>query len=260
MILLMTKFWLGLLGCNPLQGDIIYSEVHFPEQHTNYELNVYLPPNYSAGDDFPWILMLDGDVGFGDAAELVENEISQGSKEVVLVGIGQQESRSRDYTPSVNSEENMSGGLDDFFSFLDDTVIPLVEEEYRVGEGRSYRSITGHSYGGLATLWAMYYRQEVYHAYGATSPAIWWDRGIPFDWERMYAAENQDLDATVYLSMGQLEVTPMNPLFNLFVTDLQQRNYPNLNLKSEELYGHEHYSAWEPGMQGFVQFVYGTSQ
>ena len=258
------KYWycsfLVHMGCSSLDGEIIASEMFFADQYTTYQINVYLPSNYEAGQESSWMLMLDGDVGFYNAAALLEEEITNGADPIILVGVGQQETRNRDYTPTVTEEENMSGGVEAFFSFLDSDVIPFVEQEYSVGVGREYRSITGHSYGGLATIWALYHRQDVYSGYGATSPAIWWDRAVSFEWEREYAQENEDLAATLYMSMGQLEITPMNPLFTLFVADLSSRSYSSLNFLHEELYGHEHYSSWEPGMRGFIRHMYGGGE
>ena len=251
--------WTSLLmvGCSSLAGEIVWSDLVFEEQYTTYELNVYLPDNIEAMVDLPWLLMLDGDVGFYDAAQLVEESIVDGGQPFILVGLGQQATRNRDYTPTTTSDEEMSGGLEAFFSFVESEVIPSIEQTYAVSQERSHRSITGHSYGGLATIWALYHRRSLFAGYGATSPALWWDRGIPFDWLREQSVTEAPLDVELYLSMGQLEMAPMNVLFDLFVAELTVQDPAGWSVQSEVLYGHEHYSSWSPAMSAFVQYRYG---
>ena len=104
----------------------------------------------------------------------------------------------------------------------------------------------------LTAVTAMFRMQDVFGCFAATSPSLFWDQGVPFDYEEDFAAAHDDMAARVYLSMGALEITPMNAVFNLFVERLEARAYPSLVLKSHVLYGHEHYSSFEPAYEELI--------
>lgn len=212
---------------------------------TDYEVRVYASEqlDLTAGP-LPWILVLDGQYLYSER-DIAERLMDRGEAAPhLVVGIGNDDTRDRDYTPT--EDEVGTGGWADFFAFVESEVIPWVETEYPVGGTPELRALTGHSYGGLATVTSMFRQQDLFGCFGATSPSLFWDEGEPFAMESDYAANNDDLAARVYLSMGALEQTPMNALFNTFVDRLDGRAYPGLELKSKVWYGHEHYSSVAP--------------
>jgi len=248
---------LYLLSCapwEPLQGTIVEGTAVWEEPGTEYVLDVYLPPD--AGDELPWLLMLDGDISFEADAHRVEEELLAGRcAPFALVGLGNGAWRDRDYTPSP-ADYLQGGSAEAFFEFVGDEVVSHVETEHAIGGYSWQRGLTGHSYGGLATTWALFERQDLFRRFGATSPSLWWDDGVMFDVEEDYAASTGRLEARLYLSMGALEVSPMNVLFDLFVATLEERDYQDLAWTAEVLYGHEHYSSYDPAMRRALQVLF----
>ena len=230
---------------------------------TTYTVNVWLPESIDTQDNVPWLLMMDADVSFFSDALATQAAINAGeTTPFVLVGIGNQDTRAQDYTPLPQAWEAPNdgwqnvGGIHAFTAFLTTEFVPHMEETYDLGGSPDLRGFTGHSYGGLATTYMLFHHTDTWTRFAATSPALWWDQGIPFEWERAHAAAQDDLDATVYLSMGSVEAPSMNALFRQFTDDLQTRAYPGLELTAREWYGLEHYSSYEPAFDGAIRTMF----
>jgi predicted alpha/beta superfamily hydrolase len=96
--------------------------------------------------------------------------------------------RTRDLTPTRvdvmfgdSAFVRTSGGGDKFLEFIEKELIPHVENKYPVS---SYRTFVGHSFGGLAAVYALYSRPELFRNYVAIDPSMWWD-----DWTLVHKAE-----------------------------------------------------------------------
>ena len=143
------------------EGEVINDVMVGPHTQATYEVNVYLPPGFETdASGLPLVLVLDGDMGFSDVATLVDEAIETGLAEpVVLLGVGNQDWRGMDMTPTpVGSEP--SGGIASYFDWIETELVPAAEAEYGCGGSRENRIVTGHSYGGLATTWAMLERND----------------------------------------------------------------------------------------------------
>ena len=58
---------------------------------------------------------------------------------------------------------------------MSDELIPWVDEHYRTEP--AFRTLVGHSYGGLFALYALMNRPDAFQAYLAISPSMWWNGG-----------------------------------------------------------------------------------
>jgi predicted alpha/beta superfamily hydrolase len=98
--------------------------------------------------------------------------------EMVLVGISNAKHRTRDLTISKittnygmpYNEEN--GEAINFLKFIEEELIPYVESQYRV---TNYKTLIGHSYGGLFTIYALLNRPNLFSNYIAIDPSLDWD-------------------------------------------------------------------------------------
>ncbi len=242
---------LAASGCSPpLEGTLERSEIHAKSLNTYYQLGTYIHPDAELSPGAPWLLVLDGDVALESVAAHLDREAAEGRAEpVVLVGIGNQDTRELDYTtypeldpdPSYDWSEQM-GGIEPFFAWVIDEIVPSVEADLGIGGSADSRGVTGHSLGGLATLWVLAHQQEHFRRFGAVSPSLWYDDGIPFVWEAEMAAWAEPPSGRLFLSMGGTEIPGMNDLFDEFVQRLGARSYPELAVEHQVYPGHDHLS------------------
>lgn len=156
--------------------DSLYSSV----LNETREIYIQLPSGYQpdAPRTYPVVFLLDGDVLL-PALTTVHAFYSGGFiPEMVLIGISNSTNRTRDLTPSrVTSRRGMSfnddsGGADNFMEFIEDELIPFVESKYPV---TTYRTLIGHSYGGLFVINALLSHKSVFANYLAIDPSLDWD-------------------------------------------------------------------------------------
>ena len=169
------------------------------------ELWIKLPPSYNLDDTthYPVVYLLDARANFMFTTSLLDQLKSRGIPQSIVVGIVNTE-RARDLTPSPTLSKGEAidttiGQAGPFLNMLASELIPWVEERYRTHD---YRTIVGHSYGGLFALYALAERPELFRAYLAISPSLWWDnQGIV-----RHIADSLDVhpprDAIVFMSIA----------------------------------------------------------
>ncbi len=65
------------------------------------------------------------------------------------------------------------GGTGELLDFIENQLIPRLDEMVRTNATR--RSLFGHSFGGLFTLYALFKRPELFSNWIAASPTIYWE-------------------------------------------------------------------------------------
>ncbi len=182
-----------------------------------YRIYVALPEAPPPPQGYPVLYLLDGDGSFAATAELA-NRFGRywGLEPGIVVAIGYPDGsrRTLDYTPRGKSSPDMptasspTGGGDAFLAFLADEMLPAIDAAYRTDRGR--RTLMGYSLGGLFTLHTLFNRPELFRAYVAASPSIWFaDKAVltalPAFESRM---RKGGLKADLLLSAGQYEQSP----------------------------------------------------
>ena len=135
------------------------------------EIYVYLPEDMETGEIFPVIYLLDGHSLFNYVSSVVQMYSRRGRiPPMIVVGIASTD-RMRDFTPSerggMNGRPVSGGGADIFLEFLSDELFPLIESKYPT---RDYRTLIGHSLGGLFTVHAFVTQPSMFRSYLALSP------------------------------------------------------------------------------------------
>jgi predicted alpha/beta superfamily hydrolase len=167
------------------------------------------------GDDlFPAMVSLLGiQAGTGKASK--HNGISPG----IVVGIGYPDKSRRDldYTPSSPPgppetyldgrpyPPRPSGGADEFHSFIEKDLKPLIKREYPVDTSR--QTLMGNGYGGLFALHVLFTQPEAFQTYVAASPSIWWNNAYILKEEEAFTKRlgETPVDARVILTVGEME-------------------------------------------------------
>ena len=99
--------------------------------------------------------------------------------EMVIVGISNSNNRMRDLTTSKVTEmygmpfEQEHGEAANFSAFIETELIPFVENKYPV---TSFRTLIGHSYGGLFTIYTLINQPHLFSNYLAIDPSLDWDK------------------------------------------------------------------------------------
>ena len=200
-----------------------------------YKIYVHLPGSYARSDKiYPVVYDLDADIGFSMISEMstllaFRNEMP----EVIIVGVaygaypGQEgNNRRRDFTPTPIESITSSGGAENFFKFIRDELIPLIDSKYRTNP--EDKSILGFSLSGLFSLYVLFNHPGLFSRYLIASPSIWWDEGVTFEYEKQYSEEHTDLQARIFISVGDAEETVES--WNKLVRVLESRNYKGLKL------------------------------
>jgi predicted alpha/beta superfamily hydrolase len=97
---------------------------------------------------------------------------------MIVVGIVSVD-RVKDLTPinslisfdgKVNSNYKSSGGNEQFFNFIQQELMPYIEANYKTGR---FKILAGHSFGGLTAINCMLTHPDMFDAYIAISPSLW---------------------------------------------------------------------------------------
>jgi predicted alpha/beta superfamily hydrolase len=153
--------------------DTVYSKI------LNEKRIIYIHvPEGDKSQHYPVLYVLDGDQHFQSAVAIVE-QISGIIPNMLIVGITNT-NRERDLTPThVNPDRiinkgdaQKSGGGENFMGFIEKELIPYVDAHYPT---TTYRVFSGHSLGGLAVVNAFFNHTDLFKAYIAIDPSLWWD-------------------------------------------------------------------------------------
>lgn len=179
-----------LISINPVKsqdvGQIVIGTKHSLRSNILNEDREYwisLPDSYhnkeSSYKRYPVLIVLDGNLHFKPITGMV-NYLSADAyrswkiPEMIVVAI-QNVDRRRDYTPDkvVTVRENNTGGGDRFLSFLEDELLPALDQQYRT---TPYRILFGHSLGGLLATHAYLKEKTLFNAFIAVDPSFGtWD-------------------------------------------------------------------------------------
>lgn len=254
----------------------------------DFEIYISFPADYFQNDTtyYPVLYSTDGNRNFGLVSNIV-NILSFPGKEIpelFVVDIGYKITgledwgawRNRDLLPTNdpiadkewedylyqlsgrNNVVSKSGGAQKFFDFIRDELIPYIELNYRVKQND--RALVGYSYGGVFTLFSLFYSPETFQKYYAGSPSIYWDNKILFQYEKEYADTHKDLSAILFMSFGSLE--SKSNIANMYemAYRLESRNYPNLKLETHIFEGETHSSCYAAGLCRALKVIYNYKQ
>ena len=223
MILLLCTSEVNAKARGTSKTDGIYSKI-LSEQR---DLLIHLPNSYdqNKSSKYPVIYLTDGLRNFNHASGTLDllNQ-SDYAQEMIIVAI-KNTHRTRDFTPTYDESYNkwgISGGADNFLDFMEQELIPYVDKTYRTN---NFNVLSGHSLGGLLAIYALQSRTNLFQAYFAFSPSLWWHNGVIFkNAENLYTNTNK-LNRYLYINMAN-EGGHMLSSFEKYIK-LLQKDSPN---------------------------------
>jgi predicted alpha/beta superfamily hydrolase len=166
---------------------------------------VRTPPGYETnGLRYPVLYMTDGDSHMAHTSATIEFLARNAlMPEMIVVGITNTD-RTRDLTPTKSTMPNSKdppagGGADKFVKFMETELIPEVEKTYRT---QPYRVFAGHSLGGLLAVHILATKGDLFDAYIAVSPSLWWDKEVAVRELEECLKGHKDLHKTLFLTLA----------------------------------------------------------
>lgn len=228
-------------------------QIHSNILNEDREYWVSLPDSYSedgaAYKKYPVLFILDGSAHFRHITGMV-NYMSSGANgnrkipEMIVVAI-QNVDRRRDFTPDkiITVRENNSGGGERFLSFLEEELIPAIDQNFR---SEPYRILFGHSLGGLLATHAYMKENTLFNSFIAVDPSFGtWDAET-MD-KKLEAVSKKSFDRYIYLATANWGKR------NFTNRDRHVRFYEAMHSKSEgefraklEYFEHENHGSVPP--------------
>ncbi len=149
-----------------------------------------------------------------------------------------QDGRTRDLTPTASKvgpdgkETHFfanSGGGNNFLKFMREELFPRIESSYRT---RPHRILVGHSFGGLLVLHALLDSPELFQAFIAIDPSLWWDNQVLVRRVESRSKDHSRVRSSVYISLahhpdlGFLDPTRVNEAIRRFAAALNSNFSP----------------------------------
>ncbi|GFE89076.1 alpha/beta hydrolase-fold protein [Steroidobacter agaridevorans] len=165
---------------------------------------VHKPDAYDFSDQrYGVVILLDGDGHIHHVSATVEQLARNGRSEPMLIVGIENTDRQRDFTPPFAGTEGRPpgnvGGAAKFLSFIADELLPEIDRAYRT---RPTRILIGHSYGGLFAVYTLFNRPDIFKAYIAVSPSLWWDDQALAKQADQFVIDHKDLQTAIYMTMG----------------------------------------------------------
>lgn len=179
-----------------------------------YRLFLAVPRAAPPPGGWPILYMLDGNAAF----DFLTPAMLEGVPGLIVAGIGYdtekqfaRSQRIRDYSPPAapgaplrpdpHHPERLAGGAEVFVARLTGPIRAAAETGLAVDGTR--RTLWGHSFGGLCSLYAACTRPGAFARHAVISPSVWWDTPLV---EALVAAARFDRHPTrVYMAMGDSE-------------------------------------------------------
>ena len=147
---------------------------------------LYVPPHGRSIDfeapKFPVVYLLDGEDHFesmlASLKKRCNSDLDAFCPQMILVGVTHND-RGRELSPTKSAglmpphtvNENGGGG-EEFTAYLEKELIPYIDANYPTSP---YRTLIGHSLGGLLVMNTMMHHNHLFNAYVSIDPSMWWD-------------------------------------------------------------------------------------
>ena len=178
---------------------------------------VYLPEDYDADPQkrYPVMYMFDGhnvffdeDATFGKSWGM-KAYLDKNPHDLIIVGIecnNEGWRRLNEYSPVDFTYEQtgfIKGEGKVYMDWLVDTLKPYIDETYRTLRSREHTIIAGSSMGGLMTLYAVSWYNEVFGRGAALSPSLWVNQEATLN---MLRSAEPKADTCIYMDYGTEEL------------------------------------------------------
>jgi len=250
-------FWIIVLIFLFTRSNLIYSQmksekilmgekitIHSDVLGENRKILIRLPKDYEKNKKkYPVLYICDAEFFFHQTISAVqylsECEFIRNHQipQMIIVGIINVD-RNRDYTPTYapvqgQSRFPTSGKAKEFLKFLKAELFPFIEEKYKA---HPYRILSGWSLGGLFTVHTFLEHPELFSAYIAISPSLWWDNQMIIKKTDSMIKEKTISRKPLVVTLGSSEGSGMKgPVKNMFANKMNNRSNMDLSFSFVEI-------------------------
>lgn len=200
------------------------------------DIAVSLPAGYDqhTAQRYPVLVLLDGPQQLAQVQAQVRF-LARGQKlpEMLIVAVANT-ARSRDLTPASDGPASAArgplppgtetGGADAFMRFLAQELLPQIDQRYRAAR---WRTLVGHSFGGLFGMHVLLHQPKLFDAYVLASPSLWWGQGQALTTLRAQWSQLQPALAgrVLFMSSGRNEpsITPQVDALAAFLSTVAKQ-------------------------------------
>jgi predicted alpha/beta superfamily hydrolase len=164
---------------NHIANDVYLIHSRVLNQDRQIYINVPKLDSKEINKGLPVLYLLDGENHFHILSAYIEYlRHWQVIPPIIVVGIVSVD-RVKDLTPTnslinfdgqVDSKYKTSGGNEQFLNFIQQELMPYMEANYKTSP---FKVFAGHSFGGLTAIYCMLMRPDMFDAYIAISPSLW---------------------------------------------------------------------------------------
>jgi uncharacterized protein len=213
-----SVFWIGLaslfvaaphaaLAQSAPEEFVIGEQVAIFSEILNEERTIIVgkPHGYDVGSaSYPVLFLLDGPDHFHHTTGATRFLAYNGFMPSALVVAIHNTNRMRDLSPPLENATQGAqlpphGGSANFRAFLEQELMPWVEENYRT---RPYRILIGHSAGGLFAIDTLLTQPDLFNAYIAISPSLQWDQQGLVERADAFFDDPRDLRVSLFMTVG----------------------------------------------------------
>jgi predicted alpha/beta superfamily hydrolase len=197
------------------------------------EINVWLPPGYEAGAArYPVLYVLDGGQAqdFHHISGLAQlGTVNGTTRDVIVVGIASVDRRNELALATDNADliarYPTQGQSDRFRRFVAEEVQPFIEGRFRTnGE----TTLMGESLAGLFVVETFLKEPQMFDAYVAVSPSLWWDGGRLARQSGAHLRDHSNDPRTLILTMGD-EGAEAQALMDTLTGNLRDHALPGVS-------------------------------
>lgn len=201
------------------------------------EINVWLPPGYEGGAArYPVLYVLDGGQAqdFHHISGLAQlGTVNGTTRDVIVVGIASADRRNELALPTDNAEliarYPTQGQSERFRRFVAEEVQPFIEGRFRTnGE----TTLMGESLAGLFVVETFLKEPQMFDAYVAVSPSLWWDGGRLARQSGAHLRDHSNDPRTLILTMGD-EGAEAQALMDTLTGNLRDHALPGVSWSFE---------------------------
>lgn len=176
------------------------------------KIYVQFPDNYNLENNkkYPVSYILDGEILLSTVSNVQDFYSGGFTPEMVLVGISNDHNRTKDLTTSKIIEKygmpfkDENGEAANFSKFMETELIPYIENKYPV---TNFRTLIGHSYGGLFTIYTLLNHPQLFSNYIAIDPSLDWDNQKLLKEAKEKLTSNNYKGKSLFMSLsGQLHM------------------------------------------------------
>ncbi|MCH7973230.1 MAG: hypothetical protein IH949_04985 [Bacteroidetes bacterium] len=228
---------------------------------------VGLPKSYhESSNTYPVLILLDGESNFPVLSGMIDKMTDRQIPEMIIVAIVNTD-RTRDFTPTNSvifldgSEkpqyQKTSGGSKAFLGYLEKELLVEIDKVYRTN---SYKTLVGHSYGGLLAGLSYLSDDSSFDSFIAIDPSFWWDNQIILkdvdsaNIERLKSKKFYISSAYNYKTWKNFGLTRKSQ--DLFFAELQNKNILSPNLKLQYFEEENHWTVPTLSFYYGLKFIY----